>query len=1008
MWVLVIIVLLLLPLVLSIIALVVSLNIQKKLERRIQAIEQQLFVLHTSQVGLRQQDEQTRPQTATTVINLIDRKEEGTKEGGSRDEGIERPLTSLTPQHDENEQPLPLAVTSVTVSAKTPPIPAQRVQDSDSADNLHTGSVDLPEGVEAIEGAGSEAIPPHFPNTPPPSTQLPNQPVPVSWSRTAALEPDEQSVSVVTSVWHSFLHWFKGGNAIVRVGIIVLLVGVVLLLRLATDLFTIPIEARLGLVAAGGVALTLVGLRLREKRRSYAISIQGAGLAIVYFTLFAAYRLYQVLPSELTFALLAILAVISAGLSLLQNALPLALMAFGGAFLAPLLASSGSNNVIGLFSYYLMLNAALAWMAHYRTWKVLNGLGALMTFGVAGFWGLSSQYDESLRWQLEGLLLAHLALYLFIVVRYSQQLTAIDNASNESASTATERKSPIASVDSALLFGVPLMGFALQAGLMHAMPYALALSSGVLSAIYLGLGYYLFYNNKQLQLLTEGVLALGVGFMALVMPLALNASWTSVGWSIQGAALVWLGIRQQRVWSVRFGLLLQAISTFSLIWLWFDHQSLVMPLSIYVACLLISAFLLREPEGQPHPDNNKFAVYSTPSFLVLVWSYMASQELVAQWVRQLVGRSYWITDAPQLQFSLYSLAFVALTALVFSRVKWSALLGLWRLIFALLTAHSVMLWLNYANSWLIAEHIMIAQAVFIVAYALFGWLLLRRLKQYQLASRIDQSLYVIGLCVQSSLLLVIHWQAQPELAVILLPLVIVGLLLRGLPESQILNQAQVLKDLSLGILLALGLWSLWANWLFSGSLLNLPYVPLVNGLDICLIAAALVSYKLLDDVPATLKTVVSVGIAIAAFWSVTGIIIRTLHEWLATPLWPQGAWQVDVVQTCLTIVWTLFALLLTGFASRLARRALWLAGIALLAIVVLKLLLVDLSNVGTVARIVSFIGAGLIMLLIGYIAPLPPSQSKGGVQEGENKPTNEQSNNQHSEQQQSNEQNNEI
>jgi uncharacterized membrane protein len=38
---------------------------------------------------------------------------------------------------------------------------------------------------------------------------------------------------------------------------------------------------------------------------------------------------------------------------------------------------------------------------------------------------------------------------------------------------------------------------------------------------------------------------------------------------------------------------------------------------------------------------------------------------------------------------------------------------------------------------------------------------------------------------------------------------------------------------------------------------------------------------------------------------------------------------------------------------------------------VLKLFAVDLSNAGGIERIVSFIGAGLLMVAIGYIAPLP-------------------------------------
>jgi len=53
-------------------------------------------------------------------------------------------------------------------------------------------------------------------------------------------------------------------------------------------------------------------------------------------------------------------------------------------------------------------------------------------------------------------------------------------------------------------------------------------------------------------------------------------------------------------------------------------------------------------------------------------------------------------------------------------------------------------------------------------------------------------------------------------------------------------------------------------------------------------------------------------------------------------------------------------------------RALWIAGAALLAVVVGKLFLVDLSSTGTVARIVSFLGVGVLLLIIGYLAPVPP------------------------------------
>jgi uncharacterized membrane protein len=64
------------------------------------------------------------------------------------------------------------------------------------------------------------------------------------------------------------------------------------------------------------------------------------------------------------------------------------------------------------------------------------------------------------------------------------------------------------------------------------------------------------------------------------------------------------------------------------------------------------------------------------------------------------------------------------------------------------------------------------------------------------------------------------------------------------------------------------------------------------------------------------------------------------------------------------------------FAASRRERLPWVAGAALLAAVVVKLLLVDLSGSGGVTRSVSFIGVGVLMLVIGYVAPLPAKESR--------------------------------
>jgi uncharacterized membrane protein len=81
-----------------------------------------------------------------------------------------------------------------------------------------------------------------------------------------------------------------------------------------------------------------------------------------------------------------------------------------------------------------------------------------------------------------------------------------------------------------------------------------------------------------------------------------------------------------------------------------------------------------------------------------------------------------------------------------------------------------------------------------------------------------------------------------------------------------------------------------------------------------------------------------------------------------------------LVQAGLSIVWTLMALGLMIGGHLRHRREVWLIGAALIALVVAKLIFVELSNRGGLARIVSFIGVGVLLLVVGYFAPLPPKR----------------------------------
>ena len=217
-----------------------------------------------------------------------------------------------------------------------------------SAAESATSAVLIP---DATENKRLEAKPPTLPS--PPQSKIPQ-------NTTATIEPDERSLPIVTSIIHSMQNWFFGGNLVVRVGVLVLLVGVVLLLRLLSDYIEIPITAKLISIGIIGLGLAALGLKLAKNRFAYGITLQGAGLAIAYLTTFFAYSAYHVLSSVPSFIGLGILSAITIGLAVRQNALPLALLALSGGFFAPILTSAKSRSIwLGINLCTALLAAAV-------------------------------------------------------------------------------------------------------------------------------------------------------------------------------------------------------------------------------------------------------------------------------------------------------------------------------------------------------------------------------------------------------------------------------------------------------------------------------------------------------------------------------------------------------------------------------------------------------------------------------------------------------------------------
>lgn len=808
-------------------------------------------------------------------------------------------------------------------------------------------------------------------------------------------------------------NWLMGGNTIVRTGLLILFLGLTFLASYAASIGLFPIEARLSLVAAVGAILVGVGFSRRIERPVFARALEGTGVAVLYLTVFASSRLYDLIPVIPAFGLMILFSALGCALALMQNSQPMAMAAFVGGFAVPVLLGGNSQQPMVPFSYYTMLNLTILVIAWRRPWRVLNLVGFVATFAMAWIWGLQN-YQPWLYAICQFFLAASVLIYLATAVFYAH------NTPGRFGNV----------VDGVLLFGPALAGFSLQVGLVRPYEFGSAYSSLAFGAVYIALAAAIvFWGKKTMRPLTDYLIGIGVGFVTLAIPLALSVRWTAAGWAIEGAAAFWIGTRQQHCLPRLFGSILQAVG--AMVFLGsisqvvssrpFFNGGFVGALLIGIP-LIATAWWLRKPVTGSSPafapGYGAFERRLEKPFFLAGFAFLCLAFML-EITRSLPSPVASSASSPVFSLGLQRLlSLVAVLILMWGSAqraqrngwdvaRWPArasVLALW-LVFVLETRdHHHLL---YAPSWLpwLVAIVLTIDLLFVSDRAIDAedrgeaaqWMTAMHIGMvWFLAAMIADSLQ---LGVDRAAL----WRTSWSGVVYLLSgiAIVVGLTwwagsaaarnqprasrwpLKGRSEAFYWRAAVPVAGLVyFGAFLA----ALFA----SGVTDPLPYVPLLNPVDLsvglALVALLLWRKVVLRANPALetqslleQRTAVAGG-TVLAFVAVNGIWLRTAHHWLGVQWSISALTSSFVVQAGLAILWTLLAMALMLLAYKRLLRLMWGAGATLLVAVVLKLVLVDLSYVGRWERVVSYIAVGALMLVIGYFAPLPPrSREKKGA-----------------------------
>lgn len=756
---------------------------------------------------------------------------------------------------------------------------------------------------------------------------------------------------------NKILRWLLSGeNTIAAIGVVVLFIGIGFLVKYAADHAMFPIELRLVSAVLAGIALLVAGWRLRLGHAAYALILQGGGAGILYLTIYGAFQVWRLVPAGLAFPLLIGVAILSTLLAVWQNAMALATISVTGGFLAPLLTAT--DNHVALFGYYTILNLGIFAAAWFKSWRVLNLLGFVFTFVIALFWG-TQHYRPELFASTEPFLLLFFLMYVAIALRY-----AIKRAPDLKDYA-----------DAGLIFGVPVAGFGLQAALLRDVEYGLAISSLVLGAFYLALCWFIRQRRRDdLRQLLVSFLALGVIFASLAIPLAFDAQWTSAAWAVEGAGVFWMGCNLNKRAARGFGLLLQAGAGISFL----RHASMARLPEHPINHLLMGALLLslaglvsycaaRQPRTDPKP-----AVWAAPLFLwgLAWWLYGGLDD-----IQNYAASDFRITQ---------DLLFLTATALICSQLAWrwkwphgiwpvqSVTAVLWLAALAGVVKHGhpfahfgYLAWAVAlaAHYWMLHRHETAASLKLHHLFHTWTYLLLAALGAWEMHWLSGEYQLRHNAWSVASLIAV---------PVLLLTATIHPRLEKLWPLNTHLDAYR--RQGALPVAIALWLWTFYANLSHDGSSHPLPYLPLLNAIDLghglVMLSVGLWLMKIRTtpwyDPPLIIRTW-----GAALFVWLNAILLRTLHHWAGVDYKLDALMASMLVQTALSLFWTLLSMALMIAAARRALRTMWIAGLILMGVVLVKLLLVDLAQSGTLERIVSFTGVGVLMLLISYFAPYP-------------------------------------
>lgn len=387
-------------------------------------------------------------------------------------------------------------------------------------EGMARAAIDVKIAVEATPPVAAAAAPPPLPTGP-----RAERPAAVAALRRPTSPLPPQPAAAAEARHESFENRL-GSQIFNRIAIILLLIGTAYGMKLAVDRGLIGPAGRISLGLLAGAALVLWSERFRKKGFAvFSYSLKAVGSGVLYLSLWAAFRLYGLLPTGIALLLMVLVTAWNAFMAWVQNSELLAVYALAGGFATPVLLSSGGNHEVFLFSYLLAMDIATVALVRLRHWaRLLIGAFPLT---VAYFIG----------WYVEHYGADELAVTSAFIALFAATFAMVSLGRVRSGSEAPQTgagpvlRQILMPLGNAAFASLAFYSVLQDSGHHAWLPWLML----ALAAAYLGL-----MRLPQTALASAIHLSLAVVFLTIAVPLKASGAWITASWLVEGLALLWV------------------------------------------------------------------------------------------------------------------------------------------------------------------------------------------------------------------------------------------------------------------------------------------------------------------------------------------------------------------------------------------------------------------------------------------------------------------------------------